>query len=273
MIDPLEALSYGFLQRALVAGLVVAVVCSLLGVFLVLRGMSLIGDGLGHIAFGGLAIGLATGVYPLAAALVAAVFAAVAIQLLQDRGILRGDTAIGILFTAGLSTGILVVGLTGGFSVDVESYLFGSIVTVSAGDVVLVSVIGAALALALLLLYKEFAYLAFSEEDARVSGVPVRALNLVFAAVTAAAIVVSAKIVGVLLVSALVVVPAAASLQIARSFRSALLFAVAFALVAVLVGLYASLALDVAAGAGIAIAAIGVFVLVAAGKAARSRAA
>lgn len=262
----LEAFQPMFMQRALLAGLLVAAISATLGVFLVLRGSAMIGDGLAHIAFSGVALGLVANVYPLGLALLAAVLAAVGIHALRSRGVVLTDTAIAIFFTTGLALAVLLVSLGRGFNVDLFSYLFGSIVGVTEQDLALVGILGAALLATLALLYKELFHLTFSEESARVAGLPVQGLNLAFAVLTAVTIVVAARVVGVLLVSALLVVPAATSLQLARSFRGAMAVAAALACGAVLVGLYAAYAADLAAGGAIAAASVMTFFLVLAAK-------
>jgi zinc transport system permease protein len=246
------------------------VLCGVLGVFVVLRGLSLLGDGLAHISFAGVALGLVLGIYPLGVALVAAVLGALIIHFLRERQVVRGDTAIGILFTAGLALGILLISSSRGLNVNVESYLFGSILGVQPRDVLVIAALGGALLLALGLLYKEFFYLAFSEEAARISGLPVHMLNVLFVSLTAASIVVAARVVGVLLVSALLVVPAASALQFARSFRGALALSVLFGVASAAAGLYASAEWGYATGASIALASTAFF---AASVAARSAAA
>lgn len=246
-------LAYPFLQRALLAALVVAVLCAVLGVYVVLRGLSLLGDGLAHISFAGVAIGLVVGIYPLGVALVAAIVGALAIHTLRARNVVRGDTAIGILFTAGLALGILLVSRHRGLGVDVTSYLFGNLLAVTAADLTLVSLIGTALVVVFGLMQKEFFYVTFNEEAARLSGLPVGLLNVLFTTLTAASIVMAARIVGILLVSALLVVPAATSLQFARSFRGAIALSVAFGLASVLAGVWAATEYGYATGASIAL--------------------
>ncbi len=259
-------LHYEFLQRALLAGVLVAILCGMLGVFLVLRQMSLLGDGLAHVSFGGVAIGLAFGFYPIGVALVGSVLAGVAIYLLRDRGIVKGDTAIGILFTAGLALGILVVSATGGFTVNANSYLFGNILAITTQDLQVVFGVGLLLVLLVYAFFKEFFSMTFSEEAAKVTGLPVGLLNVVFVSLTAATIVVASRIVGVLLVSALIIVPAATSLQIARSFRVAIALSVAIGVLSVVAGMVLAVQEGWATGASIAIVAIALFVLTLAGK-------
>ena len=252
-------LDYPFLQRALLAALIVAALCGALGVYVVLRGLSLLGDGLAHLSFAGVALGLVLGIYPLGLALVAAVGGALVIQALRSREIVRGDTAIGIMFTAGLALGILLISKNRGAGVDLTSYLFGNLLSVSSVDVVLVGAVAALLLAILLAFHKELFYVTFSEEAARLSGLPVGALNVLFTAATAASIVVAARIVGVLLVSALLVVPAASSLQLGRSFRATMAISVLFGLASVLVGVFVATQYGLATGATIALASSALF--------------
>lgn len=258
-MNPIEAFTqYAFLREALIAGLVVALVCGILGVFLVLRGMSLLGDGLAHLSFAGIALGIVAGVLPLATAFVVSILGAVLIHVMRERGLVKGDTAIGIIFTGGLAVGVLVISLGHGYA-SVESYLFGSIIAVGRADVRLTVVLGAALLALVALFYREFVYMTFSEEAAKVSGLPVRFLNLLFVSLTAATIVMAARVTGVLLVSALVIVPAATALQLRRGFHATLVWSALFGLLGVLVGLSLSVLWDTAPGATIAVTSIAGF--------------
>ena len=263
-----DLVEYEFLRNALFAGLLVATICATLGVYLVLRNMSLLGDGLAHISFGGVAIGLAAGLLPFWSALVAAILGAVTIHLLRERGLMKGDAAIGILFTAGLATGVLVISATQGL-VNVHGYLFGSLLAIPREDLWLIGGVGAALVLLLLVFHREFFYMTYSEEAARVSGLPVHFLNLLFVSLTAAAIVSAARVTGVLLVSALIIVPASSALQLGRSFAATILWSIGFGLLSVVLGLGVSVEYGTAPGATIALANIGLFALVLCGKMAR----
>jgi zinc transport system permease protein len=267
----IEVFGYDFMLRALLAGVLVALLCSLVGVFTVLRGMGMISDGLGHVSFAGVAIGLLVGAFPLEFALLASILGAITIQLLRERGLLKGDVAIGLVFTAGLAIGIAIISHGHGLGVNVSSYLFGNILAVTASDVELVFGLGLLLSATILVFYKEFMYLTFNEEAARVSGLPVGALNLFFSILIGAGVALAARVVGVLLVSALIVVPAAAALQHARSFKWTLAGAAGLGVLAVVLGLYASFSLDVAAGSAIALVSIGEFIVAAAWKALGSR--
>jgi zinc transport system permease protein len=262
-----EVFGYDFMVRALLAGLAVALLCAVLGVFTVLRGMSMISDGLGHVSFAGIALGLVFNVLPFGFALAATILGAVAIQLLRERGFVKSDVAIGIVFSAGLALGIAVVSHGQGLGVNVTNYLFGNILAVTSSEVRLVVALGAALCVVILLLYKELFYLTFNEEAARVSGLPSRTLNLFFSVLTWASVVLASRVVGVLLVSALIIVPAAAGLQFARSFRATLVASAALGMLAVVLGLYASFAFDIAAGAAIALTRLALFLVAAARRA------
>lgn len=252
-------LEYEFLQRALLAALAVAALCAALGVYVVLRGLSMLGDGLAHISFAGVALGLVLGIYPLAMALIAAILGALAIHALRAREVVRGDTAIGILFTAGLAIGILLVSRSRGLGVDLSSYLFGNLLSVTSQDVVAVGAIAALLLAALVVLHKELLYATFNEEAAKLSGLPVGMLNVIFTAATAASIVIAARIVGVLLVSALLIVPAATALQFERSFRATLFLSVAAGIASVLIGVWAAAEYGLATGATVALASTALF--------------
>lgn len=232
----------------------------------------MLGDGLAHISFAGVALGLVLGFYPLAIALIAAVLGALAIHALRAKEVVRGDTAIGILFTAGLATGIVLVSRSRGLGIDLSSYLFGNLLAVTSSDVVAVGAIALVLLGALVVLHKELFYTTFSEESARLSGLPVGLLNVLFTIATAASIVVAARIVGVLLVSALLIVPAATALQFGRSFRATLAISVAAGLASVVAGIWIAAEYGLATGATVALAATALFAIVVIGKRALPRA-
>jgi zinc transport system permease protein len=251
-----------FMLRALEAGLVVALVAAVLGVFNVLRGLSLVSDGLAHVSLGGVALGLVLGFFPIWVAIGSAILGGLAIQVMRERGYARSDAAIGIIFSTGLAIGIAIISHGGsGLTRDVNSYLFGSILTSTPQDILTVTVGALVVLVALAASYKEMLYLSFDEEAARVSGLPVSGLNAVFTILTAISVVLAARVVGVLLVSALMIVPASAALHLARSFRAALAISVLLGLVSVVVGLYASYVVDIATGPAIALASTAVFVV------------
>ncbi|MFQ5837407.1 MAG: metal ABC transporter permease [Thermoplasmata archaeon] len=262
----LDVLLLGFMQRALIAGVLVAVAAAVIGSFVVLRGMSLLGDSLAHASFGGIALGLFLGFSPFYLALLFAALGGIAIHVLEHRGIIRGDTALGIVFAAGLGIGVIIVSIAGGFNVSLLSFLFGSILAVSWWDVAVFAVLVTVLLTVVVGFYKEYLYLTFDEETAEASGLPVHALNILFAVLTAVAVVVSIKIVGVLLVAALLVVPSAASQQVAHSFRQGLTLAVAIALLSMVGGVLLAYVFDWPPGGAIVVVSFVIFVSILAGK-------
>lgn len=253
----LEPFSYDFMQRAFLAGVAVAIICPLIGVFLVLRRLSLLADGLGHVTFAGLAAGALLGVYPLFASLIAAVVGAVGIERIRTRGKIAGDAAIAMFYTAGLAIGVVLVSRTRGF--NVFGYLFGSIAAVSRDDLIAVLVLVAVVVGLTLLYYKELLYLTFDEPSARAAGLPATLVNTLLAALAAATVVAAMRIVGLLLVSSLMVIPALTAMRLAGSFRQTLIFAVLTAQIAVFVGLTASYHLDTAPGGTIVLTALLLF--------------
>jgi len=245
--------AYGFLQRAFLAGVLIAVACAVLGVFLILRKDAMIGHGLSHIAFAGVALGLFLNVLPLAAALVVAVGAALAIVKLKDRAGLHGDTAIGIFSSLGLAAGILLASLARSFNVELMSYLFGDILAIEPVEVWLSVGLAAAVLAAVRLNYGKLLFMTFDRESARAAGIKVGRLDTLLMVLTAVTIVLGMKVAGILLVAALIVIPAAAGLQVAASFRGAVGASAIVAVAGVAGGLGVSLLLNIPASAAIVI--------------------
>jgi zinc transport system permease protein len=245
--------AYGFLQRGLLAGVLIAVACAVLGLFLILRKDAMIGHGLAHVAFAGVALGLFLGVLPLAAALAVAIAAAVGVMRIKDRAGLHGDTAIGIFSSLGLAVGVLLASLARSFNVELMAYLFGDILAIEPIEVILTLVLAAAVLLAVRLNYAKLLYMTFDRDAARAAGVPVGRLDTLLMVLTAVTIVLGMKIAGILLVAALIVIPSAAGLQVASSFRGAVRISIAVAVLAVAGGLALSVALNIPASAAIVI--------------------
>lgn len=246
-------LAYGFLQRAFLAGVLIAVACAVLGLFLILRKDAMIGHGLAHIAFAGIALGLCLNVLPLAAALAVSAAAAAAVMRLKDRAGLHGDTAVGIFSSLGMAVGILLASLSGSFNVELMSYLFGDILAIEPLEVGLTAGLAAAVLILVRLNYARLLFMTFDRDSARAAGVGVDRLDALLAVLTAVTVVMGMKVAGILLVAALIVVPAAAGLQVARSFRAAVSIAAAVAVVSVAAGLALSVALNIPASAAIAL--------------------
>jgi zinc transport system permease protein len=245
--DLLSLFQFGFMQRALIAGLVIATVCGVLGVFVVLRRTAPLGDALAHVSFGGVAIGIAAGLFPVEMAILIAVLGGIGIRVLQERH-LYGELSLTVIQAAGLGGGVVVISMVGGLNVEILSFLFGQILTVTWSDVALIVVLLAATILVLAVLYKEFFLLTFDPEGARVSGLPVRALDTGFTVLTAITIVLAMQVVGVLLVSALLAVPAAAALQLRVGLKGTLLASVFIGMLSVAAGLVLAVFLNAAVG-------------------------
>jgi len=251
MIETL--LSYGFLQRAVLAGIFVGIACALLGLFLILRKDAMIGHGLAHVTFGGVALGLFLNLLPLLLALAVAVAAALGIMKLKEKAGLYGDTAIGIFSSAGMAAGIILVSLSGKFNVDLLGYLFGDILAIEPVEVWLSIGLAVIVLLAMLLNYHRLMYMTFAPEAAKASGIKTRRLELLLTILTAVTVVLGMKVVGLMMVTALLVIPAAAGLQAARRFKTVVLVSILVALVSVAGGLAAAVTLDLPASASIVI--------------------
>jgi zinc transport system permease protein len=239
-----EILSYSFMQRAFLAGVGVSVTCAILGVFLVLKKDAMIGHGLAHVTFGGVALGLVLYVTPLPVALGVAILSALGILKLKERAGLYGDTAIGIISSLGMALGIFLVSLAGSFNLDLFGYLFGSVLAIEAGEVWVAFLLALAVLITVAFFYQEFFFLTFDPESARVSGVRVRRLDALLAVLTAVTVVMGMKVVGVLLIAALLIIPAAAALQVARSFKQALALSAVLAVISTVSGLLSAFFFD-----------------------------
>jgi zinc transport system permease protein len=254
-------LSLDFMRYAFAAGAIVGLLAPAVGFFLVQRRMSLIGDGIGHVAFAGVAAGYLLGLSPVATALVASVLGAVAIEWLRARRQTAGDQALALLFYTGIAAGVVLISAAGALNANLFAFLFGSILTVTKGDLVLVAALGAAGLSLIALLYRALLATALDEESARVAGVPVGALNVVLAALAAVTIAISMRIVGILLIAALMVLPVIAASRIAWSVRSTMLIAMAVGVGSVFAGLTTAYYADLAPGGAIVLVAAASFVL------------
>lgn len=244
-----------FMRLAFAAGAVIGILAPAVGFFLVQRRMSLIGDGIGHVAFAGVALGLLLHVSPVLTALVVAVAGGVAIEWLRSRRHAAGDQALALVFYTGIAGGVVLISLAGSLNVNIFQYLFGSILTVTRQDVLVIALFGAAALVCIALLYRALSAVVIDEEGARVAGVPVAALNVVLAGLAALTIALSMQIVGVLLIAALMVLPVTAATRIGWSLRSTLLLSIAIGLVSVFVGLTASYYADLPPGGTIVLVA------------------
>jgi zinc transport system permease protein len=258
-----DFLQFGFMQRAFAAGAVMAVVCPLIGVFLVPRRLSLIDDTLAHVALAGVALGLLVGASPALGALVVTVAGALGMERLRSRGALQGDAALAVFLSGGFALAVVLISLARGFNADLFAILFGSILTISPADVWLILALGAVVVTTILLSYRRLFAITLHEDLARTSGVPVTALNLMLTVLTALTTVVAMRMVGVLLVSAMIVIPTLTGFALGRSFRRATAVAIAMALASVGIGLTAAYYLGLAAGGAVVLTALLLFALAA----------
>ena len=244
-------LSYAFIQRAYLAGSFIAALCAMLGLFLVLRKLSLMGDGLSHVSFGAIALGLFFGFYPFYIAIPVAIIASYFILRLTEKAKMYGDAAIGIVSSVGVAGGVILASLSKGFNVDLFSYLFGNILAISGREVYLSLGLSLAVLLVILLFYNDLFSATFDQEYARLTGVRTERINLLLTSLTAVTVVLAIKVVGVMLVSALLILPAVTALQLAKGFRVAMLLSVLTAVLSVIAGITLSFFLDLPAGATI----------------------
>jgi zinc transport system permease protein len=254
-----EFLAYDFMQRAFAAGAMTAIICPAIGVFLVPRRLSLIADTLAHVALAGVALGLLIGVSPMLGALVVTVAGAVGIERLRARGSLSGDASLAVFLSGGFALAVVLISLARGFNADLFAVLFGSILTVSPTDIWLIVALGAVVGATIGTFYQQLFAVTMNEDLARTSGVPVAALNLILTLLTALTTVVAMRMVGVLLVSAMIVIPTLTGFALGRSFRQAMAIAIAMALVSVASGLVAAYYLRLAAGGAIVLTALVIF--------------
>jgi zinc transport system permease protein len=258
---PFDFCEWAFMQKALVAAALVGVTAPAIGIFLVQRRLSLMGDGIGHVAFTGVAAGFLLDTLPLVTAIVAAILGALAIELMRERGRTEGDVALAVVFYGGIAAGALLMGLSGTSNTNILTYLFGALLSVDRADILAalgISVV--VLGIAMLLRRLLFA-VSYDEEVARASGISVRTLNLLVAVAAAITVGVTMRVVGILLVSGMLVLPVAAVQQLTRSFNSTFVGSLAVGLVVSVAGVVTSYYVDAPPGATIVMAAIVAFVL------------
>jgi zinc transport system permease protein len=255
-----------FMRLALVAGLAIGVCAPLLGAFLVQKRLALLGDGIGHVAFAGVALGLWLDVWPVWTALACGVAGAVGIEWLRSRGRASGDLALALFFYSGIAGGVVLVGVADSLDANLLSYLFGSILTVSPGDARVAVALGVLIVAVIAVTGRALLAVVLDEDAARVAGLPVDALNAMLAGLTAITVVAAMRVVGILLVAALMVLPVASGQQLARSFRAVLVWSAAIGCLSVVSGLTAARQWGLPPGGSVVLAAAGVFVVVSVGR-------
>ena len=251
-----------YLQRAALASALVGLAAPAVGIFVVQRRLSLLGDGIGHVAFAGAAVGVLTGAAPVATAAVAAVGGGVAIEWLRARGRAESDVALAVIFYGGIAAGVLFTSLAHAPATSLIGFLFGSVLTVSGGELVTIALLAAAIVLTMSVLRNALFGVCYDEELARVSGLPVRVLNFLIAGSAAATVAVAMRVVGALLIAALMVLPVASAQRLTRSFRGTFFVSLALGVAVSIAGLAISVVLDAAPGATIVVTAIALLLVV-----------
>lgn len=262
-------LNYEFVQRAFIAGILIAAIASILGVFLVLRRFSLIGDGLAHITFGSVAVVMLIGVSPVyitLAALPLVMISSLAILKLTQSRLIQGDAAIGIVSSIGIATGIILVSLSQGYNIDLFSYLFGNILTVTQVELLLAFIVFLIVAATVIIFYDDLLAVTFDEELARTMGVKTKRINAILFLLTAIAAVLAMKVAGIMLVSAMLILPPLTALQLSFSFRMTIFSSVLFSILSVICGLCLAFLLNLPAGGTIVLLNIGFLLIVFAAK-------
>ena len=257
----LTMFSYHFIQRALVVGVLVSLCAALLGVSLVLKRYSMIGDGLSHVGFGALAVASAFHLAPLAVTVPVVVLSAILLLRLRGSSRVKGDAAIAIISSSALAIGVIVVSVTSGMNTEVSSYLFGSILSLSRGDAVLSVILSLAVLALFLLFYPRLFAVTFDETFARATGTRADLYNTLLAVLTAVTVVIGMRMMGALLISSLIIFPARSAMKLCRSFRGVILCAALISVVCFLVGMIASYAFETPSGASVVTADLIAFAL------------
>ena len=257
----MSILDADFMRLAFAAGAVIGVVAPVVGFFLVQRRMSLIGDGIGHLAFAGVALGYLLDISPVGTALVVSTLGAVGIEWLRARRRTAGDQALALVFYTGIAAGVVFVSAAGALNANLFTFLFGSVLTVTNSDLALLGALGAATLATIAVLYRGLLAAALDEDAARVSGIPVAQLNVLLAALAGVTVAISMRVVGLLLVAALMVLPVIAATRIAWSVLSTIGISVVIGLLSVCIGLVVSYYGDLAPGGAIVLTAAGAYVV------------
>ena len=257
-----KSLQYGFIQKALLCGILIAICSSLIGIFLVLRNYSLISDGLSHVSFATVSIGLLIGISPILVSIPLVIIASILITKLTEKANLYGDSAIGLVSGFSLAIGVTIISLGKGFNVDIYSYLFGSILAISSLEVVFSMILFIIVSLMFIFFYNDLFLITFDEEYAKVAKINLKFVNLIFTIIQSITIVIGVKIVGAMLISSLIIFPTIISLQIAKKFKNMVIFSVIISVFSVTAGIFISFLLNTPTGATIVIINTIIFVIV-----------
>lgn len=258
----LNLLQYGFVVRGLEAGVIVAVIAPIIGVFLVLRRYSLIADTLAHVSLAGVAVGAFLGINPVITAIGVTLLSSLGIERLRATKKIYGESALALFLSGSLAVAVVLLSLAHGLNANLLNYLFGSIVTVTAADVYTILTLAVIVLIILFAFYKELVYISFDEEAARVSGVPIRLINTILILLSALTVSLSIPIVGVLLIAALIVFPVITSLQFRQGLTKTIIYAELISLFSVLSGIALSFYLNLATGGTIVLIMLAIFAIV-----------
>jgi len=256
----LDILSYGFMQRALLTGVMVSITCSIIGLFLVLKRYSLFGDALSHVAFGGIALGFFLNIYPIWTAFAVSVSTALGITKLRKSTKISGDAAIAVLLSSGFAMGVLLISASHGFTIDLFSFLFGSILLTSAQDTLIILAVSCGVIVTLVVIRKPLIHFTFDEEQAKVHGIPIEKLNYLFVALAAVTVIATMRLVGILLISALIVLPNITSIMMGKGFKKTILISISISVTAVIAGITTSYYFNLAPAGTIVMLMVAMFV-------------
>jgi zinc transport system permease protein len=265
-LDVLSLLQEGFIQRAFIISVVIAIVSSILSIFIVLKKISLIGDGLAHTAFGGLAIGYYVGFLPLWIAGITVVLGSIGINKALRSTKISGDAAVAIFLQLGLAGGITLLSIARGFGISLESLLFGSILIVNWDQIFTAAIVAAITLTIIFLFFKELTYITFDETQARASGIKTWVFDYLLSILSGIAVIIAIPIVGVLLISALLVLPALISTQLTKSFRQTVILSPIIGLITVIIGILMTVIIDAAPGGTIVLVGLAILGIVFVGK-------
>ena len=256
-----DILQYGFMQRALLSGIAISIMCSIVGLFLVLKRHSLFGDALAHVAFGGIALGLFTGIYPILTAYVVAILSAVGVNKLRESTKIPPDSSIAVLLTSGLAIGVILISISGGFTLDLFSFLFGNILLVSNEDLIMILITDAIVVPIIYVFYKRLILIVFDENQAKVSGLNVTWINTLFIVLASITIIASIRLVGVLLISSLIVIPNITALLLGKGFKKTILISCAISVFSVVFGIVASYYVNLVPSGTIVLTMVSMFIV------------
>lgn len=254
-----EIFQFSFMQRAFAAGIIIGVIAPLIGTFLVIRRFSRLADTLAHVSLAGVAIGLLTRTDPVMAAMAVSVLTAVGVEKLREKRMIFGESALALFLWSGMAIAVVIISIARGFNVGLFGFLFGSIATVSSGDLYFIGLLGAVVLIMVIAFYKELFFVSFDEELAKVNGVSARGFNLILMVLAAITISLSMRIVGILLIGALMVIPVITAMHFSRSFRQTLLLSLLISQISVITGLFLSYYFDLASGGTIVLVSLFIF--------------